>query len=82
MKLYSSKQEEYFGREDAVVDDVVDFPLGPNGDLDFERVKLWWGINICAVRHFEEGKAHSFLLWIDNNIANKHRLLCCPRLRH
>lgn len=37
---------------DAVVDDEVDFPLSPNGDLDFHRVKLWWGIRTCLVRFF------------------------------
>lgn len=46
--LHSSKQET--SSNAAVVDDEVDFPLQPNGDLDFHRVKLWWGIQICAVR--------------------------------
>ncbi|KAI0269732.1 hypothetical protein BGY98DRAFT_280268 [Russula aff. rugulosa BPL654] len=48
LKLYSSKQEQFYGSQEAVVDDVVDFPLERNGDLDFERVKLWWGVKICA----------------------------------
>jgi hypothetical protein len=88
LKLYSSKQEEFFGSQEATVDDVVDFPLGRNGDLDFERVKLWWGIKICAVRDFEAKNAHScFLLslsWrttlIDDDMAKKLRdaLSCCP----
>lgn len=86
MKLYSSKQEEYYGSQVSVVDDVVDFPLGRNGDLDFERVKLWWGIKICAVRDFEAKNAHSCFCsprrgttLIDDDMAIKHRddLLCC-----
>lgn len=48
LKLYSSEQEP--GCPQALVDDEVDFPLQPNGDLDFHRVKLWWGIKLCAVR--------------------------------
>jgi hypothetical protein len=52
-------QDESFGNGDAFLDDVVDFPLGPHGDLDLERVKLWWGIKMCAVRHSEEKKKGS-----------------------
>jgi hypothetical protein len=48
LKLYSSRQD--IASSEAVIDDEVDFPLRPNGDLDFQRVKLWWGINLCAVR--------------------------------
>lgn len=81
LKLYSSQQDEHYGSEEAVVDDVVDFPLGPNGDLDFERIKLWWGVKICAVRYFEE-KSSSVscrgITLIDGNMTNKHRLLCWP----
>lgn len=78
LKLYSSQQEQFYGSQEAVVDDVVDFPLERNGDLDFERVKLWWGIKICAVRDFEAKNAHScFCLpcrgttLIDDDAANK-----------
>ncbi|KAI9507740.1 hypothetical protein F5148DRAFT_75102 [Russula earlei] len=46
LKLYSSKQNP--GDSVAVVDDEVDFPLEPNGDLNFHRVKLWWGVHLCA----------------------------------
>jgi hypothetical protein len=85
--LYSSKQEEFYGNQESVVDDVVDFPLGRNGDLDFERVKLWWGIKMCAVRDIEAKNARSCFYspcrgttLIDDDMANKHRdcLLCCP----
>jgi hypothetical protein len=44
LKLFSSRQENC---SDAVVDDEIDFPLSPSGDLDFHRVKLWWGIRTC-----------------------------------
>ncbi|KAF8267230.1 hypothetical protein EI94DRAFT_1731062 [Lactarius quietus] len=44
LKLFSSRQED---SSDAVVDDEIDFPLSPSGDLDFHRVKLWWGIRTC-----------------------------------
>ena len=87
MKLYSSKQEQFYGSQEAVVDDVVDFPLERNGDLDFERVKLWWGVKICAVRDFEAKNAHScFCLpcrgttLIDDDVANKNRDVTPPHL--
>jgi len=89
LKLYSSEQEEFYGSQESVVDDVVDFPLERNGDLDFERVKLWWGIKICAVRDFEAKNAHSCFCspcrgttLIYDDMANKHRdgLLYCPSL--
>jgi len=83
--LYSSKQEEFYGSQEAVVDDVVDFPLGRNGDLDFERVKLWWGMKICAVRDFEAKNAHSCFCFlcrgitlINDDMANKHRDIVLP----
>jgi len=46
LKLYSSKQNS--GDRVAVIDDEIDFPLQPNGDLNFHRVKLWWGVQLCA----------------------------------
>ncbi|KAH9018796.1 hypothetical protein EDB83DRAFT_174750 [Lactarius deliciosus] len=44
LKLFSSRQEN---SDDAAIDDEIDVPLSPNGDLDFHRVKLWWGIRTC-----------------------------------
>ena len=49
LRLYSSNQPK--GDDSAaLIDDEIDFPLEPNGDLDFHRVKLWWGIQVCTVR--------------------------------
>ncbi len=87
MKLYSSKQEEYYASQEAVVDDVVDVPLGPNGDLDFERVKLWWGIKICAVRDFQTKNVHSRFyipccrttLIDDEMVGKQNTCLLCTR---
>ncbi|KAH8981508.1 hypothetical protein EDB86DRAFT_2975388, partial [Lactarius hatsudake] len=39
-----SRQEN---SDDAAIDDEIDVPLSPSGDLDFHRVKLWWGIRTC-----------------------------------
>ncbi|KAH9018804.1 hypothetical protein EDB83DRAFT_175434 [Lactarius deliciosus] len=36
--------------DDADFDDEIDVPFSPNGDLDFHRVKLWWGTRTCRVR--------------------------------
>ncbi|KAH9023272.1 hypothetical protein EDB84DRAFT_1580496 [Lactarius hengduanensis] len=44
LKLFSSRQEN---SDDAAIDDEIDVPLSPNGDLDLHRVKLWWGIRTC-----------------------------------
>ena len=49
LRLYSSEQPKDDDSA-AVIDDEIDFPLEPNGDLDFHRVKLWWGIQVCSVR--------------------------------
>ncbi|KAH8981778.1 hypothetical protein EDB86DRAFT_2974355 [Lactarius hatsudake] len=46
LKLFSSRQEN---SDDAAIDDEIDVPLSPSGDLDFHRVKLWWGIRTCLV---------------------------------
>jgi len=48
LKLYSSQKNS--GDTVAVVDDEIDFPLESNGDLNFHRVKLWWGVRLCEVR--------------------------------
>ncbi|KAI0253690.1 hypothetical protein BJV78DRAFT_1299804 [Lactifluus subvellereus] len=47
LRLYSSEQPKDDDSA-AVIDDEIDFPLEPNGDLDFHRVKLWWGIQVCT----------------------------------
>ncbi|KAH9976379.1 hypothetical protein BGW80DRAFT_916112 [Lactifluus volemus] len=47
LRLYSSDQPK--GDDSAaLIDDEIDFPLEPNGDLDFHRVKQWWGIQVCT----------------------------------
>jgi hypothetical protein len=49
LRLYSSEQPKADDSA-AAIDDEVDFPLEPNGDLNFHHVKLWWGIEVCTVR--------------------------------
>jgi hypothetical protein len=59
LKLFSSMQDN---SNDAVVDDEIDFPLSPNGDLNFHRVKLWWGIRTCLVLIFFQSTPRLILI--------------------
>ncbi|KAH9058225.1 hypothetical protein EDB87DRAFT_1685548 [Lactarius vividus] len=58
LKLFSCKQEN---SANAVVDDEIDVPLSPNGDLDFHRVKLWWGIRICLLESLPPAQSQNDL---------------------
>ncbi|KAH9959072.1 hypothetical protein BC827DRAFT_1384862 [Russula dissimulans] len=48
IKAVLQQAKKNSGDREAVIDDEIDFPLQPNGDLNFHRVKLWWGVHLCA----------------------------------
>ncbi|KAH9174368.1 hypothetical protein EDB89DRAFT_1952503 [Lactarius sanguifluus] len=88
LKLFSSRQEN---SDDAVIDDEIDVPLSPNGDLDFHRVKLWWGIRTCLplepfswkIFHPRDRKTISgpAVHNLTNGRQNNMFLICKPSIR-